>query len=146
MKRLFMILALSAVLLVDRILKQLVRQGFEATAGPIHLSHYRNDGLVFSLPAPYWVTVGLMLLAGVAIIVVAWRQRHRLPSWWPLGLLAIGAVSNVYDRLVYGYIVDYVFVSRWWPIFNVADVALMIGMIWFLWTASVDKRSRLPVV
>lgn len=142
MKRFWPIVAASAVFVIDRLLKLSVRDGLETSFGPFEIAHYRNDGLIFSLPVPYWLAVGLMLVAAILITTVIWRQRRYFGDRWPVVLLLVGALSNVYDRIAYGYIVDYVYLSPHWPIFNLADSALTIGMLWLLWRAVVDKQHR----
>jgi signal peptidase II len=48
-----------------------------------------------------------------------------------LGLQLGGAIGNLVDRIVYGYVVDFVdfgYRSNWWPVFNVADSAIVVGV------------------
>lgn len=143
MKRFWPLIAASAVFVIDRLLKLSVRDGLKTSLGPFEIVQYRNDGLIFSLPVPYWLAVGLMLTAAGLIILVLWRQQNHRPERWPIALLLVGALSNIYDRVAYGYIVDYVYLGPRWPIFNLADSALTVGIIWFLWRAVVDKQHRL---
>lgn len=139
MKKLWPIWLAAVTLVADRFLKELVQLGFHWSFGPAQITQFRNDGLIFSLPAPYWLTVALMVLAGIFIAIIAWRQRQLLTHLGPLWLIGVGALSNLYDRLVYGHIVDYIFLSSRLPIVNLADVALAIGVVWFLWRPAVKK-------
>jgi signal peptidase II len=96
----------------------------------------QNTGGAFSmfrdLPGGrYWLTViGIGLLA----IVFVWVRRNVENGWVPsaaLGLIAGGAIGNLYDRIVYGSVTDFVYWhwhARSWPIFNVADAMLLIGV------------------
>jgi signal peptidase II len=95
-----------------------------------------NPGVAFSTFAgadgARWLLSLVGLAAAAAIVVVALRfsagRRWRLAA---LGLLLGGAVGNLVDRVRLGAVTDFV---RWrlgdhrWPIFNVADVALVIGV------------------
>jgi signal peptidase II len=66
---------------------------------------------------------------GLAALVAMWLARRKeAPPVEHLGyvLVSAGAVGNVLDRLVRGYVVDFIHVTSW-PVFNVADVAVVIG-------------------
>ncbi|MBO9541019.1 signal peptidase II [bacterium] len=102
--------------------------------GFLHLTYVRNFGAAFSL---FWGhTPFLSVVAGaIALGVVAyqWRTKPSAPMVvCSLGLLLGGALGNFVDRLAFGYVRDMVDL-RWqgqnvWPIFNVADVAVLAGV------------------
>ena len=117
----------------------------------VELRYARNDDIAFNalsqwdLPHKGFV----VLVAGVVILLgtVALWLRHRLAhrSSWDLtdvgfALVVAGALGNVADRLARGYVVDFIHVSHW-PIFNVADVCVVLGLI-----ALGLSRSRDPVL
>jgi signal peptidase II len=93
-----------------------------------------NHGISFGLfgdgALPPWV---LALVTGaIGIGVAVWLARSG--NWVSViaaGLILGGAVGNIIDRLVYGAVVDFV---RWhaygysWPVFNVADAAITLGI------------------
>ncbi len=94
----------------------------------LSLTVLRNRGVAFGLLG------GLppLALAGVALTVLAMALYNR-GAWaatrcgqWGLGLLVGGALANVIQRLRAGYVVDYVDVHIW-PVFNVADAAIVAG-------------------
>jgi signal peptidase II len=74
------------------------------------------------------------LLIGICLIL--WQGhffKHR-PAQVGLGLAVGGACSNVYDLLRCGAVIDFIHLG-WWPVFNLADVAITIGVplaLWFL--------------
>ncbi|UVF78319.1 signal peptidase II [Gordonia mangrovi] len=94
----------------------------------------RNSGAAFSMAAGYtWVLTIVALLVVIGII----RYSSRLRSaWWVLGLGLVlgGAMGNLADRLfrapgpLRGHVVDFVSVG-WWPVFNVADSAVVCGAV-----------------
>ncbi len=94
----------------------------------------RNSGAAFSLASGYtWV---LTLIALVVVVVIV-RYSSRLKSWgWAIGLALVlgGAIGNLIDRIfrapapLQGHVVDFVSVG-WWPVFNVADSAVVCGAI-----------------
>jgi signal peptidase II len=94
-----------------------------------------NTGAAFSFLADHggwqrWLFVGL---GAVAAVFIVWMLRkhggQRLFSW-ALALILGGALGNVIDRLLHGYVVDFIQVhyGGWYfPSFNVADSAITLG-------------------
>ena len=96
--------------------------------GIIRLSLTRNTGSAFGLPAPAWATAAVSLI--VCVVVLVWVARgggaSRLRAI-ALGLVLGGAVGNLVDRVRAGAVVDFIDLGIW-PVFNVADIALTIGI------------------
>lgn len=101
-----------------------------------NLTLVHNTGVAFSFLAHGgdWTRWFLVILAVVvSLVIVVWLTR--LPAAQTLAAVALalilgGAVGNVWDRIQYGYVVDFVdvYYGVWhWPAFNVADSAIMIG-------------------
>ncbi len=79
-----------------------------------------------------WGLVGLTAL--IALVVAVWLLRERkLGDILPLGLILGGALGNIRDRFVYGYVIDFADLHfgdfRPFLIFNVADAAISIGVV-----------------
>jgi len=55
-------------------------------------------------------------------------------------LLLAGAMGNVVDRAVRGYVVDFIHIA-WWPVFNVADVAVCLGIVALVIAYAARERS-----
>ena len=94
----------------------------------------RNSGAAFSMATGYtWV---LTLVATGVVIGIIWMGRRLVSPWWALGLGMIlgGAMGNLVDRFfrapgpLRGHVVDFLSVG-WWPVFNVADPAVVGGAI-----------------
>lgn len=101
-----------------------------------NLTLLHNTGAAFSFLAgasgwQRWFFVILALV--VSVILVVWlRTLKRQETWLAIALVLIlgGALGNVYDRVVHGYVVDFLhFYWRDWhfPAFNLADAAITIG-------------------
>ena len=136
--------ASGAVLLADQLTKALVvtyMQEYQRIAiWPFFdLVRRHNTGAAFSILADasgwqHWLFIGLAVVVSGWIIWWQWRlprQNHRVLA---LGLALVlgGAIGNVVDRLVHGYVIDFLlFYYREWqyPAFNVADSAITIGVI-----------------
>ncbi|WP_086535005.1 signal peptidase II [Gordonia lacunae] len=137
-------LAVLGVALVILGLDQLTKTIAVATLDParpveiigdfVTLRLIRNSGAAFSLATGYtWV---LSIIALVVVLVII-RYSSRLRSWWWVAGLALvlgGAIGNLMDRIfrapqpLQGHVVDFVSVG-WWPVFNVADSAVVCGAI-----------------
>jgi signal peptidase II len=78
--------------------------------------------------------LGLAMAAGV--VLYAWRSpRAHAPFLIGLGLVAAGALGNVIDRLAAGRVTDFLVIKiagHEWPAFNVADAALVVGVLFLL--------------
>jgi signal peptidase II len=94
----------------------------------------RNSGAAFSMATGYtWV---LTLIATGVVGGIFWMGRRLVSPWWALGLGMIlgGAMGNLVDRFfrapgpLRGHVVDFLSVG-WWPVFNVADPAVVGGAI-----------------
>ncbi|MEZ5393639.1 MAG: signal peptidase II [Bryobacterales bacterium] len=109
----------------------------EVITGFFYLVHTRNNGIAFSNlndASPMvreWLLPIFSGVAVLAIFVLFWRQSQGAARLrWALALILSGAVGNLYDRLMYGYVVDFLdfYVGSWhWPAFNVADCCITVG-------------------
>ncbi len=139
------------VLVVDQVSKLLIRDWLPGRPGDpvvglpgdwIGLQYVENRGAAFGVLAGAGG-----LLTGVALVVVAAAvivyARIPAPSRWltlGLGLLASGAIGNALDRLLLGYVVDFIAVGPW-PRFNVADSAITVGVLLLAWRLSGDEYA-----
>jgi len=154
-------LTLAAVIvIIDQITKYLIVQALvlhqviEITSF-FNLVRVHNPGAAFSMfsDAGGWQRYFFIGVAMVASIWVVWLLR-RYPQQklfcFALGMILGGAVGNVIDRIVFGYVVDFVQVhyysSYFFPAFNVADSAITCGAALLIWdglrpqsTAATDK-------
>ena len=92
-----------------------------------------------------WLLVALSIVAAAAILVWVRRSERRLLAL-SLGLLAGGALGNAVDRAIYGAVFDFaqLHAGRYsWYVFNIADVAIVAGVIGLVYdTLFLDRRSR----
>lgn len=99
-----------------------------------------NTGAAFSLlhDAGGWQRWFFAVIASVvSIVIIVWMARlalqlSREKRWEILGLALIlgGALGNLYDRILLGYVVDFIVVhykQYYWPAFNVADMSVSVG-------------------
>jgi len=101
--------------------------------GPLGLTLSHNRGVAFGLAGG--AGLGLVLVTVAALAVIAYvfsRDPRRRGMWVAAGLLAGGALGNLIDRLTAGEVTDYIVVGSW-PPFNLADVAITIGVLLMVW-------------
>ncbi|HEY8486634.1 MAG TPA: signal peptidase II [Limnochordales bacterium] len=106
--------------------------------GWVRLTHLRNSGAAFGL---FSGQQALFVVATGAVVALAvlWSCRAAASPASPgrgvsagLGLASGGAVANLADRLRHGAVVDFIDV-RLWPVFNVADAAIVVGVALLAW-------------
>ena len=94
------------------------------------LIHY-NTGVAFGLPsggALIFGVVGILLVFIGYLFLQEIQKKHRsLFVLHSLTLVMAGGISNIVDRLLYGAVLDYIKIF-WWPIFNVADIFIVVGV------------------
>ncbi|HHW98381.1 MAG TPA: signal peptidase II [Firmicutes bacterium] len=138
-----------AVLALDRLLKVWVVRAFPLWSSRpllgnwLHLTHVRNTGAAFGLFGGNALLLAAISM-GFFVCLFFWREHLRLFGTWgrvALALIVGGALGNMYDRLVYGYVIDFVDL-RWWPVFNLADSAVVVGallLVATLWRQEVGR-------
>jgi signal peptidase II len=135
---------------------------YDLAGRPIRLGPFfdfvltRNTGISYGLFASegalgQWVLLGFK--AAAVVLLWAWlaRAENRLTAL-ALGLIIGGAVGNAIDRLAYGWVVDFVFFhvsgADWrfnWYVFNLADVAIVAGVIGLLYESLIgDRAAKAP--
>lgn len=101
----------------------------------VRFTHTRNTGAAFGmLPGNRYIFVGVSIVVIVSILVYAWRSRPSRPMIVAaLGLVCGGAAGNLIDRAFIGYVTDFVQVPFDFPVFNVADSAIVVGVAMLVW-------------
>lgn len=130
-----------AVLLLIAFLDQLTKYVIERKLplygcvkafGPVRLTHVRNQGAAFGLfhgSSLVLAASGLVFLGVLALLWVADLKNRGMR--WGLVLLASGCTGNLIDRVVRGAVIDFVDLG-FWPVFNLADVFIVVGLLLIL--------------
>lgn len=107
------------------------------------INHMTNTGAAWGIFEHYQlplILVRIALILGLFIYLLYFNS-HR--SWvFPLVLIISGAIANVIDYFVYGHVIDMLHFVLWgydFPVFNVADSAISIGIIWLFLVSSFKK-------
>ena len=139
------ILLVAATLVLDRWTKVLIQSRFDLDEsvtiidGLFNITYVRNTGVAFGIfssissPAKSILLSVFTALAATLVTIYSVRTstRNRLLQV-ALGLILGGALGNLYDRLAYGYVNDFLefyIGSYHWPSFNIADSAITMGVV-----------------
>jgi signal peptidase II len=134
-KALVIFLIILAVVILDQLMKYLVVKRIEP-GGQIslinnflYLTHVHNFGAAFSL---FQGAAGLIIWFSVIVIGIILYFYDKLPdlkyAQASASLLLGGIIGNLIDRIRLGYVIDFID-FRFWPAFNVADIAITAGVI-----------------
>lgn len=134
-RKTFFVLALL-VFAADQLSKLLIVQHFSPgdtwplITGIFHFTFVRNFGAAFGILASqrtFFIVISLIVI----ILIIA--GERLISQGFPLSRLGLslllgGALGNFWDRLFMGYVIDFVDI-RFWPVFNIADAAIVVGVI-----------------
>ena len=126
---------IAAVIALDRLVKAMVRSGFEtgdtvAVLGDFfHITYVQNRGVAFSMLYGHQTVILIMtgvLLAAVLVFLIGFNKKFPAVFNTGLALVCGGGLSNIIDRTAYGYVVDMLDFGSF-PVFNAADVCICVG-------------------
>lgn len=151
------VLVALAVLVLDQGTKTAVLAWSDNWPGPVHAVTpfldfvvLWNAGISYGLfpqgEAGRWVLVAIKVVAALGFAVWLARTARKVEAL-ALGLLIGGAIGNAVDRVVYGAVFDFVSLHAagyHWYVFNVADVAVVVGVIILLYDAFFVRASKTP--
>ncbi|WP_423187370.1 signal peptidase II [Alishewanella sp. d11] len=143
------------LLVVDQVTKQLVHQqmslGQSIDLLPFfNLTYVRNYGAAFSFlsDAGGWQRWFFTLLAIVmSVIISIWMSRApagNLKLGLALSLILAGAIGNLIDRSIFGYVIDFfhLYYQNWhYPVFNIADSVICIGAALLIWESFTNETG-----
>jgi len=107
--------------------------------GVLRLTYVTNEGIIFGLSAHQALSLILPILVVAAVLFLYYRYTlfHSGLIKIALGLVIGGSLGNLVDRIAFGYVTDFIDFRLWgdyhWPAFNLADSALVIGIILFVY-------------
>ena len=133
------------VFVVDQLSKGWVRDNLlpgrsMPDEGFFRITHISNTGSAFGLFPDQTFVLTLASLVGIGILLIFFRKQSGRSVWFrtSLGLQLGGAIGNLADRLTLGEVTDFIDVGAW-PIFNLADSSIVVGitiLAWLLYSPS----------
>jgi len=151
-KKTFIFVALAGFVL-DRLSKFVIRENFwlgesRAVLGNFfRLTRISNTGIAFGMARGnnlYFLALSLIILAMMLYFFVQKADEHEL---LPLTLIISGAAGNIYDRVFYGSVCDFLEFNLGfapfnpWPIFNIADIMVVAGGIILFYIEFIRKKT-----
>ena len=129
-----LVLISLAVIILDRVTKILVQshlaegESIPVVPGVMSLTYILNPGAAFGMHQRLFFI--LMTVAVIAVLIYFWRRIKEEAIVVQLGAAFFlgGAVGNLIDRIETGFVIDF-FDFYFWPIFNVADIFICVGVV-----------------
>ena len=151
-----MVFSLTAVLVAaaDQLTKFWIRSYDEGQiifhSRFLSIVHISNTGAAFGILQDQSFFLTVVAFAGIILILlITFLFSHRLqfldtaPEKFVLGLILGGTIGNLTDRLRFGRVTDFISVGVW-PTFNIADSAVTVGVILFVYLFLTSNRARKP--
>jgi signal peptidase II len=135
-----------AVIALDQAVKAIVRSsivrgGTEEVLPFLKIVNVRNTGVAFSMfSGGGTLLVVFAVIATIALLGFFFAHAERPLAWLPTGLLLGGAIGNLIDRMREGAVTDFVKLPAW-PAFNVADIAITLGVLALLYVLEGPPRT-----
>lgn len=126
-----------ALILIDQITKYLIRINFqEGETLPIisdifRLTYVRNRGAAFSIFENIEIVtilIPIVIIALTMVFLIHYKNKISKAMLISISLIISGGLSNLIDRIIFGYVTDMID-FRFFPVFNIADIAVTIGCI-----------------
>lgn len=147
------ILLFIIIYLADYFTKEYIRDNFaigetiEVIGDNVMITHIKNSGIAFGLHFP-----GIQYLSYFAFIAVLWllisyvkTEKPSMVNYVAFIMIISGAIGNLVDRFINGSVADMIMVGikgHYWPIFNIADIAVTVGVTIFLLAGYIENRKE----
>ena len=135
MKIIILVLLVICDFLTKKIIFNLVKLNEMISIIPfLDITHIHNYGITFGLFSgilPPWVIVLVGTIFTIFIVLWMFQISNSLEKWGLL-LIITGAVSNLGDRIINDYVLDFIYMhykNFYWPAFNFADIYITIGVL-----------------
>jgi signal peptidase II len=136
------------IMLADQIVKFYVElamlpgESIPVAAGIFHITYVLNPGAAFGIFAHSQILFLGVAAAFLIVFLGFYARLSRSGALMHYGsvALAAGALSNMIDRVRMGHVVDF-FDLRVWPVFNIADIAIVLGTAAVLWALFVQNKE-----
>jgi len=153
---------IAVIFLVDQVSKYIVETKYASDSKAIienffHITYVKNRGIAFGLfqgKIIFILILGVLAVFSIILYLHKKDEEHSMLSRFGYLFILGGAIGNLFDRIYRGYVVDFIdFQGIWKYIFNIADVAINIGVILILieyfWekedlhTEKIDEQSKI---
>ncbi len=106
----------------------------------LDFTNVRNSGVAFGAFAGGGAIVAILTIVAACAFIGYFALNARKPwLWLPVGVIAGGAIGNLIDRIRDGAVIDFIDPS-FWPAFNLADVAIVLGILGMLYVIEAPRE------
>ena len=153
-RELGLLITASLVIASDQVSKFFVRDNMTLgqsmpEEGFFRITHITNAGGSWGIfgNTAFLTIATLVVVIAALVLYLRYPLVRRMPVRVAMGLLIGGAIGNIIDRLSRGHVTDFIDVGAW-PVFNVADCAIVIGVIlialYLIFSARKERRLDKP--
>ncbi|TAL50864.1 hypothetical protein EPN81_01465 [Patescibacteria group bacterium] len=123
-------------------LQRLPQEGSLVDPGIIAFAIHKNLGVAFDIPFRLEFIILVSILIGLGLIHIAYKNLRTHPDiTLSTGIIILGALGNLYDRVVYGFTVDYIILfSR--SAINLSDVVIVVGVVMLLLSSRRTRKQK----
>jgi len=153
-KKIFVFLIILSVFFLDLITKNYA-VGSLIINHSISINNFFNLTLAFNYGAAFsflsdaggWQRWFFIIFTLIIILVLSYMiVKDKDNEYIALSFILAGALGNLYDRFLLGYVIDFIEIhygNFYWPIFNIADISISIGVILLLYTTFINRKKSL---
>ena len=132
---------------VDRALKHLTLAGVTRGSidGGVRFEFFQNPAIAFSIAFPKTLSLVLIpvVLGLFMFVALYWYRKNDIIRSSLMLVLVMAAFSNYLDRLQHGYVVDYVSIGNWFPVFNMSDLVIVVALIVIVANRWAEKQQKM---
>ncbi len=143
----WLLVPVATIVFLDEWLKYLALQrlpgeGSLVDPGIIAFAIHKNLGVAFDIPFRLEFIILFSILIGLGLLHIAYKNLRKHPDIaLAAAVIILGALGNLYDRIVYGFTVDYIILFARSAI-NISDVVIVAGVILLLLSSRRTKRRK----
>jgi signal peptidase II len=140
----------ALVVAIDQLSKQLIwrnAQNYDIIHGYLNITLVKNAGAAFGIfqgGRLFFIVASVVAVVLISLVAFRLPRDERYRRLW-LGLILGGAVGNLIDRVLHGEVIDFIQIGvngHYWPVFNVADMAVTIGAALLVLLALRSRETR----
>ncbi|MBQ9297997.1 MAG: signal peptidase II [Clostridia bacterium] len=144
-----LIIAIVLIVIIEQVLKIYIMDNYKEIGSislienAINITYVENTGGAFGIGQNdlfTFILVNAMVIGIIVRFIITQKDRIGVATLVALTLILGGGISNLLDRIFRGYVVDYIDISPIFkfPVFNLADLLIIVGWIWFVALISVS--------
>ena len=129
-----MSLVILILIMIDQVIKGVILNNDIEISSNIKIEYIQNFGGAFGIggnSTVFFILVNTVVLGIIIKFIYSQRDRVDRKTLLSFTLILAGGFSNLIDRIVWGYVVDYIEITNYFkfPVFNIADIYIVVGWI-----------------